>query len=179
MVKIVASPHIDGIKLVHLQTFADERGRFSEYFRTEWFPERSWETIQMNRSDSKKNVLRGLHFHFNQADYWCPVAGSFQVGLADLRRSSSTYGASTVLEIGAENQVGIFIPPGVAHGFAALTDATLVYVVDQYYNAADEFGVLWNDPALALDWQVSEPILSARDQQNPVLSAIPLADMPR
>ena len=61
----------------------------------------------------------------------------------------------------------MFIPPGVAHGFAALTDMTITYLVDSYYNGADELGVAWDDPAINADWGVSEPVLSARDQKNP------------
>ena len=61
---------IDGIKYVHLRGFGDERGRFMETFRREWFPERSWDMIQANRSDSVAGVLRGLHYHFHQVDYW-------------------------------------------------------------------------------------------------------------
>ena len=61
----------------------------------------------------------------------------------------------------------MFIPPGVAHGFAALTDMTITYLVDGYYNPADELGVAWDDPAIGADWGVTEPVLSDRDKQNP------------
>jgi dTDP-4-dehydrorhamnose 3,5-epimerase len=66
----------------------------------------------------------------------------------------------------------VFIPPGVAHGFAALTDMTITYLVDSYYNPADELGVAWDDPAIAADWGVENPILSNRDQANPRRSEI-------
>ncbi len=91
---------IDGIKYVHLRGFGDERGRFMETFRREWFPERSWDMIQANRSDSVAGVLRGLHYHFHQVDYWYVPRGRIQVGLADLRIGSPTFGSSHVLEIG-------------------------------------------------------------------------------
>lgn len=178
MTEITESAHIQGVKFVNLRVFTDARGRFLESFRKEWFPERSWTAMQMNRSDNRKHVLRGLHYHFQQADYWYVLAGSLQVGLSDLRRSSPTYRASETLEIGESTQIGVFIPPGVAHGFVTLTEATLVYIVDQYYNAADEFGVRWDDPALGLAWQVSEPLLSERDRQNPLLVEIPPVHMP-
>jgi dTDP-4-dehydrorhamnose 3,5-epimerase len=61
----------------------------------------------------------------------------------------------------------VYIPPGVAHGFAALTDMTITYLVDSYYNPADELGVAWDDPEIAADWGLADPILSARDQNNP------------
>lgn len=178
MAEIFQSEQIQGVKFVKLRAFTDVRGRFLESFRKEWFPERTWDAMQMNRSDSKQHVLRGLHYHFHQADYWYALTGTLRVGLFDLRRSSPTFGASETLDIGGTNEMGVFIPPGVAHGFVALTDATLVYVVDQYYNAGDEFGVSWNDPALKLAWGVSQPILSERDQENPRLAEIPAEQMP-
>lgn len=150
-----------------------------ETFRKDWFPERTWEIFQSNRSDSKAGVLRGLHYHFRQVDYWHVPVGRVRVGLADLRASSPTYGVSEVLEIGDHNQVGLFIPVGVAHGFLTLTDATVTYLVDQYYNGSDELGVAWNDPTLAVPWGVVDPILSARDQQNPLLPDIDPAKLPR
>lgn len=178
MTEIVMSQQIHGVKLVQPKAFIDERGEFREIFRKEWFPERKWDVMQMNRSDNKANVLRGLHYHFHQSDYWYALSGTLRVGLADLRRTSPTYGASEVLDIGDNNQIGVFIPPGVAHGFVTLSAATLVYVVDQYYNAADELGVLWKDPALKIAWQVRDPILSDRDQSNPLLADIPPDVMP-
>jgi len=76
------------------------------------------------------------------------------------------------LEIGDSNGVGIFIPCGVAHGFYAVTDVTLTYMVDNYYDGGDELGVAWNDPTLKVPWGVTDPILSGRDQKNPLLDAI-------
>ena len=73
----------------------------------------------------------------------------------------------------------IYIPPGVAHGFATLTDATITYLVDSYYNPSDELGVAWNDPEIAADWGVDEPTLSKRDQSNPLKPDIPEVDRPR
>lgn len=159
---------ITGVKVVDLKPFGDDRGRFIETFRTEWFPERSWGQMQSNRSDSVAGVLRGLHYHFCQVDYWYVLQGRLRVGLADLRRSSPTYGASAALDMDSTVPQGIFIPTGVAHGYLALTDVTLVYVVDQFYNGADEMGVAWNDPELAVPWGISAPVLSQRDQQNPL-----------
>ena len=172
MATITESQQIAGIKNAHLKSFGDDRGRFLETFRTEWFPERSWAVIQTNRSDSNAGVLRGLHYHFRQVDYWYVLAGRVRIGLADLRRTSPTYGVSQILEVTGEDNLGFFIPVGVAHGYYALTAATIVYTVDQYYDGSDELGVAWNDPTLALPWGVTDPILSARDQQNPRLEDI-------
>jgi dTDP-4-dehydrorhamnose 3,5-epimerase len=179
MPDIQESDHIKGVQIVALKFFADERGRFIETFRKEWFPQRSWEIVQTNRSDSKAGVLRGLHYHFYQVDYWYVVAGRIRAGLYDLRPDSPTYGATQTIEMGEENQIGIFIPIGVAHGFVALTDATLNYVVDNYYSGEDEYGVAWNDPDIAMPWGVKSPLLSPRDGASPFLRDIPRDKLPR
>ena len=83
------------------------------------------------------------------------------------------------MEIGDENPLGLFIPAGIAHGFLALTDTILTYLVDNYYNGSDEYGVLWNDPALGIDWGVSNPRLSDRDLQNSLLRDIPAHQLPQ
>lgn len=173
------SEQIVGVKFVQLESYEDPRGRFMETFRKEWFPERTWAVFQANRSDSRAGVLRGLHYHFHQVDYWYVPTGRVRVGLADLRRSSATYGASQVLEIGEQNALGVFIPCGVAHGFVALTAATLTYIVDQYYDPSDEHGVVWNDPTLAVAWGRIDPILSERDRRLPRLDEIQPDSLPR
>jgi dTDP-4-dehydrorhamnose 3,5-epimerase len=85
-----------------------------------------------------------------------------------LRPSSPTYGASAAFDLDGAVPQGVFIPTGVAHGYYALTDATIIYVVDQFYNGDDEMGVAWNDPVLAVPWEITTPLLSNRDQQNPL-----------
>ncbi|WP_298982064.1 dTDP-4-dehydrorhamnose 3,5-epimerase family protein [Caldilinea sp.] len=178
MAEIIESSRIAGIKIVRLKVFRDERGRFLETFRKEWFPERTWSIVQTNRSDSRAGVLRGLHYHFHQVDYWYVAQGRIRVGLADLRKDSPTFGASETVEMGEQNEYGLYIPSGVAHGFYALTDATLIYLVDNYYDGGDEFGVAWDDPDLAVPWNVRTPILSARDRANPRLQEIPAEQRP-
>jgi len=178
MTAIIESERIIGVKFVHPRAFSDKRGRFLETFRKEWFPERTWTVFQSNRSDSVAGVLRGLHYHFNQIDYWYAPRGRIRVVLADLREGSPTYGATQMLEIGEGNEIGIFIPVGVAHGFLTLTDATLTYLVDNYYDGADELGVAWNDPQFNAAWGVKNPVLSARDLQNPLWADIPADKRP-
>jgi dTDP-4-dehydrorhamnose 3,5-epimerase len=123
--------------------------------------------VQANRSDKAAGAVVGLHYHPHQADYWRCPRGTARVILHDLRQGSSTDRATQVLEISDHDCRGVFIPPGVAHGFAALTDVTLTYLVDNYYNPGDELGVAWDDPEIGADWGVADPILSARDQANP------------
>lgn len=178
MTEIIESKVIPGVKFARLQAWADDRGRFLETFRKEWFPERSWDIVQTNCSYSRTNVLRGLHYHHRQVDYWFVPQGVIRMALVDLRRSSPTWGASQTLEIGDDNPVGVFIPVGIAHGFVALTDAILTYLVDNYYDGDDEYGVAWNDPVLGIDWGVSEPALSHRDRQNPLLRDISPHQLP-
>jgi dTDP-4-dehydrorhamnose 3,5-epimerase len=178
MAEIIESDVIAGVKLAKLKIWADDRGGFLETFRKEWFPERNWDIIQTNCSYSQANVLRGLHYHLRQVDYWFAPQGMIRVILVDLRRSSPTQGASQTLEIGEDNPEGVFIPIGIAHGFVALTDATLTYLVDNYYDGGDELGVAWNDPALGLTWGISNPILSPRDLQNSLLKDIPRHQLP-
>jgi dTDP-4-dehydrorhamnose 3,5-epimerase len=176
---IEESQKISGVMLVQLKSFADSRGRFMETFRKEWFPQRSWQKMQTNRSDSQPNVLRGLHYHHKQVDYWYVAAGKLKAGLADLRPDSPTYQATQTVEMSAENNLGLFIPVGVAHGFVTLEKATLIYVVDNYYDGEDEFGIIWNDPDLNVDWGVTNPILSPRDENNPRLKEIPSDKRPQ
>ncbi len=176
---LTESTSIPGVINVQLRPFADERGRFVELFRKEWFPQREWANVQSNRSESRAGVLRGLHYHFNQVDYWYVVSGRIRVGLADLRRSSPAFRQTETVDLHADENRGLYIPIGVAHGFLALTDVTLVYIVDNYYDGADEFGLAWNDPEIIVPWNIdSAPTLSDRDLDNPRFSAIPSASLP-
>jgi dTDP-4-dehydrorhamnose 3,5-epimerase len=169
---------IDGVVIVVPDAHGDERGRFVETYRRSWFAH-GREMIQGNRSDKQAGAVVGLHYHLHQADYWYVTRGTARVVLHDLRRASPTDGATLSIDVGEADGRGVFIPPGVAHGFASLTDLTLTYLVDQYYNPADELGVAWDDPAIGADWGVSQPVLSARDQANPSREAIDEALRPR
>jgi len=172
MATVSESEVIAGVLVVEPDVPGDERGRFMETYRRSLFPE-GREMVQANRSDKQAGSVIGLHYHLHQADYWYVPAGRARVVLHDLRQGSPTEAATLLLEIGDDNEVGVFIPPGVAHGFAALTDLTITYLVDQYYNPDDELGVAWDDPDLALDWGVDEPVLSKRDQTNPRRAEMP------
>lgn len=165
--------------MVHLSSYSDERGSFKEIFRKEWFPERSWDIVQSNQSVSAKGVIRGLHFHHNQVDYWYVTHGEIRAGLVDLRKSSPTFGNSMLLELNAKSNLGLYIPTGIAHGYASAVQATLIYFVDNYYDGRDEYGVAWNDPDIDLDWGISDPIISNRDLANPLLKNLPDAARPQ
>lgn len=169
---------IKDVYVVTLTPYGDERGRFMEIFRKEWFPQRTWEVVQSNRSDSRAGVLRGLHYHFQQVDYWHLLKGQIRAALYDLRPDSPTSGTAFTIDLDGDKPAGLFIPQGVAHGFVALTDITLMYIVDKYYSGQDEFGVAWNDPDIAMPWGVAEPMISARDAANPFLKDIPFERRP-
>jgi len=158
---------IRGVGLLPLGSFGDDRGRFLEVFRREWVPGAFEGPLQVNCSSSVRGVLRGLHYHLRQTDLWVPVKGILRAGLADTRRGSPTYGRGLTLDMTDSEPSVLLIPPGVAHGFAALTDITQIYVVDRYYDVTDELGIAWNDPVPALDWGIADPILSQRDRANP------------
>jgi dTDP-4-dehydrorhamnose 3,5-epimerase len=160
------------VVVVELTSHADDRGSVAEVYRQSWLPAAA-PVVQANLSISRPGVLRGLHFHREQSDYWIPVAGTAFVGLFDLRRGSPTAGAKAELRIGDEARRALLIPPGVAHGFYAESDLRLLYFVDAYYTGGDEFGLAWNDPAVGIDWPSREPVLSERDQANPRLQDIP------
>jgi dTDP-4-dehydrorhamnose 3,5-epimerase len=101
--------------------------------------------------------------------------------LHDLRVGSPTEGATLELEIGEHDHRGVWIPPGLGHGFSAMTDVTMTYLVDQYYNPADELGVAWDDPDIGADWALTgEPVVSSRDRANPSRRALgDTGDLPR
>jgi len=174
---VTESDVITGVYVVEPAAFGDSRGRFVESYRRSWFPA-GREMVQGNRSDKSADTVVGLHYHLHQADYWYFTRGDAVVVLHDLREGSPTDGGTLMLEMGETDGRGVFIPPGVAHGFAARTDLTITYLVDQYYNPADELGVAWDDPELKADWGIATPILSDRDRRNPVRADIPAGRKP-
>lgn len=177
MATVTESDVISGVWLVDPAVHGDQRGMFIETYRREWFPH-GREMLQGNRANRQAGALVGLHYHLHQADYWYVPFGTARVVLHDLREGGPTDGATLALDLSGDNHGGIFIPPGVAHGFAALTDMVITYLVDGYYNPADELGLAWNDPAVEADWGVTDPILSARDQANPGRADLPAGRRP-
>src|SRR5688500_12800911 len=169
MAIVVPSDLIAGVVTVRLDVHADPRGAFRETYRHDWVPETPL-MVQANRSDSAKGVLRGLHYHRHQADYWYSPTGGLFVCLFDLRPDAPTFRTTQTLEL--DDATGLYIPPGVAHGFQATADCTLTYLVDRYYDPEDELGLACDDPEVAAGWPLADPILSDRDKANPPLSSI-------
>ena len=177
MATVNESDLIAGVHVVEPVVHGDARGMFVETYRREWIPG-AREMIQSNRGDRKAGAVVGLHYHLHQADYWYVPFGHARVVLHDLRSGSPTDGNTQVIDMGevggtGNQHLGLYIPPGVAHGFASITDMAITYLVDGYYNPADELGVAWDDPDIAADWGIDgEPILSKRDLSNPRRSEI-------
>lgn len=167
---------IKDVLLIYPDLYKDDRGYFIETYRREWLP-LGREMIQANRGDRKAGSLVGLHYHLHQADYWYVPFGSCRIVLHDIRDGSPTYGGTLTLDVGQElnnifRHVGVFIPPGVAHGFYAFTDMTITYMVDNYYNQNDELGILWSDPEINTLWPNINPLVSERDIRNPLIRDI-------
>jgi dTDP-4-dehydrorhamnose 3,5-epimerase len=156
---------IPGVFLAHPERFEDDRGWFMEIFREEAF---GVAFLQGNHSHSRAGVLRGLHYHAKQSDAWYIVSGQAQVGLADLRNRTDAARGITV-DMSSEQPSVLYIPPGVAHGFLAVTELDLIYWVTHYFDNSDEHGVAWNDPTLQVPWKQVKPILSERDSAAPAL----------
>lgn len=162
---------IGGVRLIDLQMRADRRGSFLEVYRQSWIDHGGGD-VQANLSRSMPGVLRGMHFHREQSDYWCPVVGDAFVALADLRKGSPTWREVMTLGLSSDEPQGLFIPPGVAHGFYAKTEFVLMYLVDAYFDGSDEQAVAWDDPDLGIVWPAGDPILSDRDLGNPSLGEV-------
>lgn len=177
MPSLEPSAEIEGVVVVVPDVHRDDRGAFVETYRREWFGSGS-EMVQGNRADRRRGSVVGLHYHLRQADYWYVPSGRARAVLHDLRRSSATAGATFAVNLDDTSHRGLFIPPGVAHGFAAVTDCILTYLVDRYYDPADELGVAWDDPDVAADWGVADPVLSGRDRANLRRAEIPQALLP-
>ena len=154
---------IPGVVVAEHRTFPDQRGTFLELMRGSDYPV---EFVQANHSFSRAGVLRGLHHHQHQYDLWYVVKGRAQIALADLRGTTPMVES---FELDGSSATTLLIPPGVAHGYLALEDLDLIYLVTQTYDPSDEHGIAWNDPTLAIEWKASDPVLSPRDQTNPPL----------
>lgn len=164
----IETTFIEGLKIITPRVFGDSRGYFMESYNHEkWFDELQTEFIQDNESQSKKGVLRGLHFQkppFAQAKLVRVVKGRVMDVAVDLRHSSPTFGQHFKIELSAENKKQFFIPAGFAHGFVALENDTIFsYKCSNYYHPESEGIILWNDNNLNINWEIDNPLISERD----------------
>lgn len=177
MTPLETSSQIAGMVVARPDIHVDDRGRFVETYRAEWFPAVG-PMVQGNHAERQQGTLVGLHYHLHQSDYWYVVRGHARAVCHDLRVGSPTEGATMVVDLGEiagedHNHLGLLIPPGVAHGIAAVTDVSLTYLVDATYDPDDELGLAWDDLEVAADWGIEHPILSARDRANPTRAELP------
>jgi dTDP-4-dehydrorhamnose 3,5-epimerase len=183
---------LPGVRYGALIRHADSRGAFRELWRASSFPAlTAAETgapagteprfVQANISSSAAGVLRGLHYHRRQLDYWIVNAGRAVVALVDVRPVMAGRGGAVVetREVAADDW--LVIPAGIAHGFLALEPLELVYLVTNEFDGVDELGFAWDDPAVGVPWPPvpvtaatpdGRPILSDRDRSNPTLAEL-------
>jgi len=163
------------VVVVERSTFSDDRGFFAETYRAAPFA--SFGLPQAFRQDahsrSRKGVLRGLHYQRSPMAQgklvWVATGRILDVAV-DLRRSAATFGRWVSLELTADNRLGLYIPPGFAHGFYTLSDlADVMYKLTEEHSPSHEAGIVWNDPDLAIVWPVTQPTVSARDAAFPRL----------
>ncbi|WP_062379497.1 dTDP-4-dehydrorhamnose 3,5-epimerase [Pseudomonas abietaniphila] len=172
----VIESELPEVLILEPKVFGDERGFFYESFNARTFAEKtgiSAQFVQDNHSRSQKGVLRGLHYQIENAQGKLVrvTAGSVLDIAVDIRRSSPHFGKWFGLELSAQNARQLWIPPGFAHGFVVLSDyAEFLYKTTDYYTPSAERCIRWDDPELAIDWELSEPpTLSAKDQVGKLL----------
>lgn len=176
----VIKTKIEGLVIIEPKVFFDGRGYFFESFSQQRFNELVAPVtfVQDNESKSSYGVLRGLHFQkppFAQSKLVRVVKGKVLDVAVDLRRNSPTFGQYEAVLLTEENKRQFFVPRGFAHGFAVLSEeAIFQYKCDNYYAPQSEGSVLWNDPAIGIDWQLpaESVLLSDKDKKSPLLSEL-------
>ncbi len=182
----VTPSRLPDVRFGRLVRHADERGSFRELWRASSFGSLAERLtglpgarfVQANLSASAPGVLRGLHYHRRQLDYWVVVSGRALVALVDVRPPTAGSGPAVVETRQLAADEWVVIPTGVAHGFLALEPLLLLYLVTNEYDGTDELGFAWDDPAVAVPWPRlaatpdGRPILSERDRHNPTLAEL-------
>jgi len=169
---------IEGVLIIEPKVFGDARGYFFESFNAKEFVEKTGKGItfvQDNESSSRYGVLRGLHFQlppYTQSKLVRCVKGKVVDVVVDIRKGSPTYGKYVMCELTEENHRQFFIPKGMAHGFAVLSETAIFqYKCDDFYHPEAEGAVAWNDPDIAINWPIpaTDVILSEKDKGHPCL----------
>ncbi len=171
----VESVHLGEVKVIGHEVFQDHRGFFMEAYHRDSFRDAGLpaEFVQLNHSGSVKNVVRGLHFQWEppMGKLMRVIRGTAFIVAVDIRQCSPTVGQWYGEILSDENRLQMWAPASFARGFAVLSDfAEIQYLCSGNYNGAAESGVLWNDPAIGIQWPVKEPILSQRDTSAQTLA---------
>ena len=167
---------IKDVYIIDVKTYGDNRGYFMETYKESDFKAAGldYNFVQDNQSSSRKGVLRGLHFQKThpQAKLVRVLKGEVFDVAVDLRKDSPTYGQWVGVVLSEENKRQFMIPRGFAHGFVVMSDyAEFAYKCDELYHPEDEGGIMWNDPAIGIEWpEVGEIILSEKDKVHPSLT---------
>ena len=170
----VVETEIAGVHVIEPKVFGDHRGFFLETYHRKRYREAgiTADFVQDNHSRSRRGILRGLHYqrrHPQGKLVWCILGAIYDVAV-DLRPGSTTFGKWVGVHLSSENKKQIWIPPGFAHGFGVTSEhAEVIYKCTDLYDPADEGGIIWNDPTLAIDWPITDPILSDKDAALPRL----------
>ncbi|KJZ36285.1 MULTISPECIES: dTDP-4-dehydrorhamnose 3,5-epimerase [Pseudomonas] len=169
----VIETRLPGVLIIEPKVFGDERGFFYESFNAKAFEAATGlntQFVQDNHSRSQKGVLRGLHYQLEntQGKLVRVTAGEVLDVAVDIRRSSTHFGQWVAVRLSAANHRQLWVPEGFAHGFVVLSDfAEFLYKTTDYYTPSAERSIRWDDPTLAIDWQLEEPPqLSAKDQNG-------------
>lgn len=171
----VTNTRIDGVKIIQPKVFGDARGFFLETFEKKRYQEMlniDLDFVQDNHSRSSKGVLRGLHFQKQnpQGKLVRVVRGEVFDVVVDIRKGSPTYGAWEGVVLSEENKTQFWVPPSLAHGFVVLSEtADFEYKCTDYYNPVHEGCLLWNDPAIGIEWPIENPLLSEKDKIGKLL----------
>ena len=179
----VIETDLPGCLVIEPQVFGDDRGFFYESFNHDKLAAHGLQPafVQGNVSSSMRGVLRGLHYQWPkpQGKYISVTEGEVYDVAVDIRRGSPTFGRHAAVILSAENKRQFWIPEGFAHGFAVLSEhAVFNYLCTQTYDPAADAAISWNDAALAIDWPVAEPLLSAKDSAAPFLADVPPERLP-
>ncbi len=179
----VIQTSLPGLVLLEPVVFGDARGFFFETWNAERYAAQGLPSsfVQSNVSSSSKGVLRGLHYQWPrpQGKLVTVLQGEVYDVAVDIRRGSPTFGRWEAFILSGENRRQLWIPPGFAHGFAVLSDDALFnYLCTDVYVKEADASVRWNDADIAVDWPVSAPTLSSKDEQAPFLQDIPAERLP-
>lgn len=172
------------VLLIEPQRFGDARGYFLETWREERYREAGINLpfVQDNLSRSARGILRGLHLQHpnDQGKLVSVMVGEVFDVAVDTRVGSPTFGKWTGVVLSSEDHRQLWIPPGFAHGFCVTSESALfAYKCTAPYSARDEVGVIWNDPAIGIQWPIGEPLLSAKDKALPRLAEIDKSRLPQ